>query len=284
MTRWVRRAARVIGGLGLAILLVLAGGTILWKRATARAVVLLGTGPLAPARFSADQLAGLPPPVVRYFEFALTPGQPLVRHARVTQAGTFALRRDAWSPFTAVEEFAVWPPGFVWDASIRMGPLLSIRVRDSYIGGEGAMQGAVAGVVSIVHQRGTPEMAGGALLRYLAEGAWLPTALLPSAGVRWEAVDDSTARATLTDATTTVSMDVRFGPEGEIARIAAQRYRDVDGKAVLTPWAGSFRAYTRIDGMMVPLESEVGWVLPDGWFPYFRARNVKLEYVSRVTP
>ena len=284
MTRWVRRTALVLGGLGLAILLVLAGGTILWKRATGRAVALLGKGPLAPARYSPDQLAGLPPPVVRYFEFALVPGQPLVRHARVTQVGTFARARDAWARFSAVEDFAVWPPGFVWDASIRMAPLLPARVRDSYLGGEGNMHGTLGGVVPIVDQRGTPEMAGAALLRYLAEGAWLPTALLPSAGVRWEAEDDSTARATLTDAGTTVSMDVHFGPGGEIARITAQRYRDVDGTPVLTPWRGTFGDYARVNGMQVPMESEVGWELPDGWLPYFRARNVKLEYAFRETP
>jgi uncharacterized protein DUF6920 len=284
MVRWVRVAALVASGLGLTTAVVLVAAAARWRRASARVVGLLGAGPAEPGRYARVELEGLPAPVARYFDFALTPGRPLVRRARVTQAGTFARSRDVWSPFTAVEEFAVWPPGFVWDASVRMVPLLPVRVRDSYIGGEGAMQGTFAGVVSIVHQRGTPEVAAGALLRYLAEGVWLPTALLPSAGVRWEALDDSTARATLTDATTTVSMDVHFGPEGEVAGISAQRYRDVDGEAVLTPWAGSFRAYTRVDGMMVPLESEVGWVLPDGWFPYFRARNVKLEYAFRVTP
>lgn len=278
MVRWIRIAALVAAGLGLAIAVVLVSGTVLWKRATTHAAGLLGAGPAEPGRFSPDQLEGLPPPVVRYFEFALTPGQPLVRHARVTQSGTFARIRDDWASFTAVEDFAVWPPGFVWNASIRMVPLLPARVRDSYLGGEGAMHARLGGVFPVVNQRGTPEMASSALLRYLAEGAWLPTALLPSAGVRWEAVDDSTARVIRTDGGTTVSMDVHFGPGGEIARISAQRYRDVAGRPVLTPWVGSFSGYMRVGGMMVPLQSEVGWVLSDGWFPYFRARNTSLKY------
>lgn len=278
MARWIRVAAQAAVGLGVAIAVVLAAATMRWRRATARAVGLLGAGPPEPGRYSPDLLQGLPAPVVRYFEFALTPGQPLVRRARVTQEGTFARSRDAWSPFSAVEDFAVWLPGFVWDATIHMLPLLPARVRDSYLGGEGAMQGTLAGVVSIVDQRSTPELAAGALLRYLAEGPWVPTALLPVAGVHWDAVDDSTARATRSDGGTAVWMDVHFGPAGDIVRITAQRYRDVDGKGVLTPWRGSFADYERVDGMMVPHESEVGWVLPDGWFPYFRARNTSLKY------
>ena len=35
-------------------------------------------------------------------------------------------------------------------------------------------------------------------LRYLAEAVWMPSALLPSNGVAWEAVDDLHARASLT--------------------------------------------------------------------------------------
>jgi hypothetical protein len=267
-----------------------------WSRATAEALERLEAVGAAPQdaalaragaaatgtseradRYEPRQLAGLPAPVVRYFTFALTPGQPTVGHARLRQEGTFATARDRWAPFTATETFAVSPPGFVWDARVRMAPLVLVHVRDSYVAGEGAMHAAVGGLVTIVDQRGTPELAAGALLRYLAEAAWLPTALLPGSGVRWEPVDDSTARATLTDRGNTVSMDVRFGAGGEIERVSAQRHRDVNGTPVLTPWIGRFSSYARVEGMMVPIEGEVGWELPDGWFPYWRGRTVKAE-------
>lgn len=186
---------------------------------------------------------------MRYFEFALTPGQPLVRRARLRQAGEFAVRPGQWMPFTAVEHFAVQPPGFVWDDSIRMAPLLSVRVRDSYLRGEGSVHGKFAALVPAVDQGGTPEMAASALVRYLAEAAWLPSALLPSAGVRWQPAHD---RAT------TVSLDVHFGARGEIVRVSTDRHRDINGSPVLTPWVGHFRDYARIDGMMVPMAGEVG--------------------------
>ena len=95
----------------------------------------------------AEDQADLPEPVARYFSWALAPGQPHIRHARFEQRGELATKPDAWVPFTAVEEFTVWPPGFVWDARVRMAPLVTVRIRDSYMQGRGAMRGAVAGVI-----------------------------------------------------------------------------------------------------------------------------------------
>ena len=285
---WGLVAAAVVGGGAAVLTAALAGGARSWNRATARTLEQLGRaassrppGPAAtPARYDPTQLTGLPPPVIRYFTLALTPGQPLVRRVRLTHEGTFARERGRWVPFTSTEDFTASPPGFVWDARIRMAPLVVAYVRDSYVAGEGVMHGAIAGLATIVDQRGTPEMGSGALLRYLAEAAWFPTALLPSEGVRWEPVDDFTARATLGDSGVTVSMDAHFGRGGELERVSAVRYRDVKGTPVLTPWVGRFSSYARVEGMMVPTEGEVGWVLPDGWAPYWRGRTVKTEILA----
>jgi hypothetical protein len=173
----------------------------------------------------------------------------------------------------------VQPPGFVWDATIHMAPLVPVRVRDEYVAGEGAMLGKVAALVPVADQRGTPEMAAGALSRYLGEAVWLPTALLPSAGVSWAAIDDSTARATLTDGETMVSADFHFGARGEIVGTTMSRFRDVNGRGVLTPFEGRMGgAYRRVSGMMVPEAGEVAWLLPAGRFAYWRGRLVDAAY------
>lgn len=287
MSRTLKLTGLGVGGAVAAAAAAVAIGGLQWNRASARAVRRLSDGAGkdgAPDRFDPDELAEVPAPVARYFNFALTPGQPLMRSARLLQEGTFARARDAWSPFTAVEDFSVSPPGFVWDARIKMAPLIHTHVRDSYLAGEGVMHGKLAGLVQIVDQRGTPEMASSSLLRYLAEAPWLPTALLPSSGVRWDPIDEQSSRATFTDAGVTVSMDVHFGPRGEIDRVTAQRHRDVDGTPVLTPWEGRFSAYERVEGMMVPTQSEVGWVLPDGWFPYWRGRTVESRFTPAAAP
>jgi hypothetical protein len=225
-----------------------------------------------------DQFAGLPAPVRRYFEFALTPGQPLVEAARLEHAGEFAARPGRWSPFTSVEQFTVQPPGFVWDARIRMWPLAAVTVRDSYSRGEGAMLVKLAGLIPMVDRRGTPELASGALMRYLAEAAWLPTALLPASGVAWEALDERSARATLVDSGVRVSLNFHFGAQGGIRRVTGDRFRDVEGRGVLTRWEGEFSDYRRVEGMMIPHTGEVAWALPDARMPYWRGRILAAAY------
>ncbi|MDB4874112.1 MAG: hypothetical protein JWM41_558 [Gemmatimonadetes bacterium] len=262
--------------LGAAAGVALLAGTVAWNRATEGTIARLGgvARGLAHETHSWQELASLPAPVGRYFQFALSPGQLLIRHAHITQHGTFARRPNTWEPFTAAEDFSVGPPGFVWDARIGMAPVFGTRVRDSYVAGVGAVRASVAGLVTVANQTGTPELASGALLRYLAEAVWLPTALLPSQGVRWTAIDNRSARAALTDGATTVSMDVSFASDGGIRTITAMRYRDVNGRPVLTPWEAHFSDYERVNGMRVPHWGEVGWVLADGWFPYWRGTNV----------
>ncbi len=59
---------------------------------------------------------------------------------------------------------------------------------------------------------------------------------------------------------------------------AEARDRVVKGAAVPTPWEGRLWHYDTRDGMLVPLESEVAWLLPEGRKPYWRARITRLTY------
>ncbi len=272
-----RAATAVAAGLA-AVGGTVAFGTWAWDRATSRLVARLEEagpgGAPEPSVLDFGRLEGLPAPVARYFAFALSPGQRIVAGAHLRFTGTFAARPNAWSPFTAEQDVRVTPPGFVWDARIAMMPVVPVRVRDSYVGGVGVMRAAAAGVVPIVDQHGTPELAAAALQRFLAEAVWLPTALLPRDGLSWSAIDDTSARVTLTDGPTTVSLDVTFGPRGEIERVLTMRYRDVKGRPVLTPWVGHHTDYQRLSEMMIPTSGDVAWVLPDGPEPYWRGRLV----------
>ena len=143
------------------------------------------------------------------------------------------------------------------------------------------MRGEVLGLIPVVNVHDTPEMAAGTLQRYLAEAVWLPTALLPSQGVHWAPIDDSTARASLTDGRTIVSLEFRFSAEGEIiGAFTPSRYREVEGTYEPTPWECRYAAYTERDGMWIPLEGEVEWHLSTHRLPYWRGRvrEITFEY------
>ena len=79
-----------------------------------------------------------------------------------------------------------------------MAPGLVVLVHDAHVAGEGALAAKTLGMFTIMEQPSTPELARGELMRFFAEGAWYPTAPLPSQGVRWETLDDTQASATST--------------------------------------------------------------------------------------
>jgi len=257
-------------------------GTAKWKQQTDTEIRRLSHDASPPvaraARYERDAIIDLPAPVIRYFDFALTPGQPVVTGARITWEGQFSMRPRRWSAFTATQHYRVQPPGFVWDARIWMTGVLPVLVRDSYADHEGSLRAAIGGIVKVADSRGTVEIAKGELLRYLAEAVWFPTALLPSAGVSWTAIDEDSATATLSDGATTVSLDAHFAASGEIDWLSAMRPRDVRGASILTPWIAHVRNYDRRHGMMVPSSGSVEWELPSGPLPYWRGRVVSAQY------
>jgi hypothetical protein len=292
---WTKTGLAAGGLLATGALAVLAGG-MSWQRASERAAARLTRGAdaraaergAATAAFWYAELGELPPPVVRYFMFALRDGQPRVRAARLRWIGEFRTSPTArWMPFTAEQSVTVDPPGFTWDAAMRMAPGVTIRVRDGYDGGEASMLARLGGLVTMVDQRGTTTLAEGALLRWLGEAVWLPTALLPTppgpahastGGVRWEAIDDGSARLVLVDRGHRVEATLHVAPSGAITRVEAMRWRDVDGTGVPTPFEGTYGDWERRDGMMVPTTSEVAWLLPAGRFAYWRGRLSGVEY------
>jgi hypothetical protein len=256
-------------------------GRSVWSRDTAREVARLKRAEPLPRRrtFEPEDLRGLPDPVRRYFEFALKPGQPLVRRARIEHVGEFRTGFDSgWSPFWSIQHYRSTPPGFVWDACMRMAPFGTVRVRDSYSGGHAVMLGKVAALFPVADRRGSRELASGALHRFLAESVWLPTALLPGDGLVWQDVDRSIARATLSDSGHSVSVDFHFGDSGGIVRVEGERYRDVNGRSVRTPFVGVFEDYDDVAEMRIPTEGEVEWDLPEGRLSYWMGRVVSVAY------
>ncbi len=223
----------------------------------------------------------LPEPVRRYFHQALKDGQLLISQTYLVQKGGFRTKPEAegWAKLSARQAFSSDPRAFVWDAKIAMAPAVSVRVFDAYRNGEGTMKAALFSMVPLADIQGSKEIDQGALMRYLAEAVWFPTALLPSQGVAWEAIDENRARATVTDDGNTVSLEFSFNDQGEIVAVySPARYREADGAFIPTPWEGRFADYTDVNGYRVPLEAEVAWHLPEGVFSYWRAMIVEIHY------
>ena len=225
-----------------------------------------------PTRYDSRELEGLPAPVQRYFRAALREGQPIVTAATIALAGRFNMSPtgEQWKPFTSRQRVVTRRPGFLWNAKVAMLPGVSVRVVDSYIAGQGLLRAAVLGLFTVADVQGGGEIARGEFMRYFAEAAWYPTALLPSQGVRWEAVDDSSANATLTDGALALTLRFSFDAAGLIVAARAEaRGATVGKRVIMMPWEGRWSDYQVRDGMTLPMSGEAAWLPREGRKVYF---------------
>jgi len=97
--------------------------------------------------------------------------------------------------------------------------------------------------------------------------------------VRWEAMDDTSANATIVDGPLTVNLVFRFNDAGLIDSVHAEaRGAMVGMEMVMAPWEGSWSNYQSHDGMMVPTTGEAAWLRPEGRKPYFHGTVTSLIY------
>jgi hypothetical protein len=258
-----------------------ADSTLTLTRALDAARVDARVDPPRPTRYDARELEGLPAPVQRYFRAVLKDGQPIVAAVTIDIAGTFNMSAtgEQWKPFTSRQRVVTRRPGFLWDAKIAMLPGLPVRVVDSYIAGKGLLRAAILGLFTVAEVSGGGEIARGEFMRYFAEMLWYPTALLPSHGVRWAAVDDRSANAAMVDGPLTLTLLFRFNDVGLIDSFRAEaRGGMVGGEMVMAPWEGNWSNYQTRDGMTVPHTGEVAWMRPEGRRPYFVGTITSLSY------
>jgi hypothetical protein len=254
-------------------------GQVSWRNASAARVRALSASlDTASGTVSKADFQSLPAPVARFLSRSFTNDQPAVTSASVEQTGEFRVG-GSWYPFSAAQQFTIDPAGFVWDARIAMSTVMPVFVRDSYVAGSATMSGELAGVYPLVNQSDRLELDSGALQRFLAEAVWFPTALRPRPNLKWEPVDDGTARATLTDHHTSVSLEFRFNGDGDIAEIyAPDRFAENHGRYQPKPWLVRCSAYEIHEGMRIPVVCDVSWLESTGPEPYWRGRITRATY------
>jgi hypothetical protein len=237
---------------------------------------------LANADFDGDQvfnngdLEGLPSPVKGYLGKVLQEGHPIIKTVRLEQRGEFRVG-DSWRPFTATQHYSVDPPEFLWDAGIDLFPLVQVRVVDMYKDGEGSLRGKILSTITVTEMKPSPEMNSAELTRYLSEAVWFPTALLPRQGVEWEPVDEDPARVTLEHGGAEASLLFHFNNRNEVTKVHTEE-RHRQGDNTFQPWTGYFQNYEEKNGILIPLDGEVEWNLPEGDQSYWKGRIQKIEY------
>jgi hypothetical protein len=160
-----------------------------------------------------------------------------------------------------------------------MKRVLPVVGRDSYLGGHGRMLIKAAGLVTVADGSGK-EIDEGTLLRYLGEIVWFPSAAL-APYIQWEAVDDSSARATMTHGGISASAIFTFDARGRMVRMIADRYMGSGPEAKLEKWEVTAQAWRQMSGVVIPVQGVVTWKLKAGDFDYYRWEVTEIDVNRR---
>lgn len=178
-----------------------------------------------------------------------------------------------WVPYRADQYFTVDRPGFVWKATFRLAPFLSVNGRDMYRAGEASMQMRVWSVVSVANKKGGG-LNQGDLLRFLGETQWFPAAALADY-ITWQPIDANSARATMSYAGVTASMTFQFDQEGRPLECTAARYNDARGHD--EPWVNTNNTEANFGEWRLPVAGEARWDYKTGPYAYIRWQITNIE-------
>jgi hypothetical protein len=182
----------------------------------------------------------------------------------LTQSGR--MRNDArsrWMPFTAQQMISLTECEFDWRA--RTGPAGLVSVVDRFGGGEGALEVKALGFIPLARVAGTPDVARGELMRYLAELPWAPAAILLNRHLAWRELPDGRLIVSASTPATTAEIELALDANGRIATaFAPDRPRAVKQGFVALPWRGRFSDYRQVGGIWIPFAGEVSWEADQG--------------------
>jgi len=227
------------------------------------------------------ELQNLPVPVQKYFHLVLKDKSPIINKGYLSQEGEFKLDKDKkkYSKTQAQQFFSTAPRGFTWHAKIFIDAGVYVNVFDSYIKQMGHVKVKFLSLYTLAEINNNTQLTQGALHRYLAEAIWYPTALLPSQGVEWSAIDPNTAKATLKDGNTSVSLTFSFNEKGEISSIySPDRFREKDGSFVATPWRCRVSNYVQKGEYLIPKNGDATWILEGNEFTYYKLNIKDVKY------
>jgi hypothetical protein len=235
----------------------------------------LGSEPGHPPRpFTDAEMEGLAAPVRRYLAHAIAPTTPLYQCARLSMRGSIKLGR--WLPFRARQVLAPHD-GFIWAARVA-GMIVG---SDQYLDGTGGMDWKLAGLIRVAHEEG-PDVSRSAAGRGAAEGIWLPTAMLPSCGVRWTSQDDTHITARYQLHGTPVEAHYSLGPDASIQSLVFDRWGDPDktGTPAWHPFGGQITGQHTFEGLTIPSSGRLGWHYGTNRWPsgeFFRYKITSLQ-------
>jgi hypothetical protein len=218
-----------------------------------------------PPIITIEDISPLPEPIQKWLKVSGIIGKPAIQSVYMSQKYQIKLKPEQknWYPAFAEQYATVIDPAFVWQAEIKMMPVISAFGRDKFINGEGEMDFKLLSVFAVANDGPNPQINEAALQRFLGEMVWYPSAAL-SNYVVWKDLGPQTAKATMTLKSLSGSGIFTFDEVGHVRSFSALRYQGSGPDAKRSEWTVNITSTKEFEGIMVPSSGEVTWKLESG--------------------
>ncbi|PKP52583.1 MAG: hypothetical protein CVT92_08085 [Bacteroidetes bacterium HGW-Bacteroidetes-1] len=225
-----------------------------------------------------EDIQQLPSPVRKWLKTTGIIGNPEIKSVYVKQQAQMKMKpnQKKWHKAEAIQYVTTENPAFIWSVKMNMSPLIRIKGRDKYVDGKGEMLIKMNGLINVVNEKGE-KLDEGTLQRYLGELVWYPSAAL-SPYIRWEAIDESSAKATMSYKGTTGSGVFFFNEQGDFVKFSAMRFQGNEPDAKRYEWIVSVNDYAIFDKIKVPAQMEATWKLKEGDWTWLKLNITELKY------
>lgn len=219
----------------------------------------------------------LPFPVKKWLKNSGVIGREIIQTVYLEQKGLMRLKPEQkkWIKSEAKQYFTTQNPSFIWSVKTSMKGLPVVG-RDLFKDGQGKMKIKLLGLLSVVDVYENQKTNQSTLQRYMGEIIWFPTAAL-SLYIKWEPIDEKSAKATMTYNETVGTGIYYFNESGEPTKFVAKRYKDVNDEKP-TEWMAEILEYRIFDGIKIPSKIEASWMLEEGKFIWYKFEIYNVRY------
>ena len=236
--------------------------------------------PAKAAIITKENIAHLPEIVQKWMKNSGTVGKQNILSVRLKQKGQMKTKPNTkWMPFTAQQYFNVETPSFVWITKVENNSAIYMVGRDKLSNGNGSMLIKLLALIPVVNETKSDKLNSGTMQRFLSEMCWFPSATLNNY-IKWESIDNTSAKAILTIDNKSVSGIFKFNDIGEIIAFETNRYFGGNEDSKLEKWVINMTDHKVFDGYKIPYKCEVNWLLKEGDFNWLNLEITNLKYNS----
>ncbi|WP_340152923.1 DUF6544 family protein [uncultured Marivirga sp.] len=229
-------------------------------------------------------LADLPLIVQKWLTKSGIIGKKFISNVHLVQELQLKLKPEQanWNNGTAEQYFTVQPPAFNWNINAEMNSILRVVGRDEFVDGEGEMIIRLLSLIPVATAKNDEKIDQASLQRYLAEIVWFPSASL-SQYIKWETIDDYSARATMEYKGTKGSGEFHFDRNGNFEKFVAMRYQDIND-ANPTEWSVRATKIEEKNGIKIPVECEASWKVENARWTWLKLKITDIQYNVKEMP